>query len=625
MAVIEYTNAMNKLKSILIVFSIFMVGLLGFNGFSNAQDTQNFIINNFHADYYLSKDSKGVGVMNVTETITAQFPNYNQNHGILRALPLTYNSVDLKLKDVSVINQTTGSSSYSTSKQNGNLVLKIGDADTYVRNQQTYVIKYSMQNVITEYSTNQELFWNVNGTQWEQPMESVSVTLLLSKDISPQFNNQLRCFTGQQKSTNQACTIASQNNSATGETTISAKTTGSLSPQENLSIVVGFQPNTFTIDKNAALMAKLKLYAPVVLGLLVPVTFILLLVIEWLRKGRDPKGRGVIIPQYIPLKELDVLEADTLLHEYVTQKSISAQIIELAIKKYITISEVNKKGKKVLGLNIGGSKDYELKLDKPTTDLSESEKSVCKMIFGDNPITGDTKLTSELKDKAYTEVAKISKDVPKDLFARGYFSSNPSSAIGSYAKPSLILAIIWGAIGVLLMIVGILEWPAGVVPILITAGITMVITNIVASKIMPSKTIKGVDAKEYLMGLREYIKLAEADRLKYLQSPEGAEKYGDPNTNIAKVKLFEKLLPYAIIFGLEKQWANSFQDIYKQPPDWYQGNYNSFTTGALIGSLASFDGASAVSFSAPSSSGGGSGFSGGGSGGGGGGGGGGGW
>lgn len=625
MAVIEYTNAMNRFKSILIVFSIFLVGLLGFNGFSNAQDTQNFIINNFHADYYLSKDSKGVGVMNVTETITAQFPNYNQNHGILRALPLTYNSVDLKIKDVSVINQTTGSSSYSTSKQNGNLVLKIGDADTYVRNQQTYVIKYSMQNVITEYSTNQELFWNVNGTQWQQPMENVSATLLLSKDISPQFNNQLRCFTGQQNSTSQACTVTSQNNSATGETTISAQTTGSLSPQENLSIVAGFQPNTFTIDKNAVLLAKIKLIAPMVLGLLVPVTFILLLIIEWLRKGRDPKGRGVIIPQYIPLKELDVLEADTLLHEYVTQKSISAQIIELAIKKYITISEVNKKGKKVLGLNIGGSKDYELKLDKPTTDLSESEKSVCKMIFGDNPITGDTKLTSELKDKAYTEVAKISKDVPKDLFARGYFSSNPSSAIGSYAKPSLILAIIWGAIGVVLMIVGILEWPAGVVPILITAGITMVITNIVASKIMPSKTIKGVDAKEYLMGLREYIKLAEADRLKYLQSPEGAEKYGDPNTNIAKVKLFEKLLPYAIIFGLEKQWANSFQDIYKQPPDWYQGNYNSFTTGALIGSLASFDGASAVSFSAPSSSGGGSGFSGGGSGGGGGGGGGGGW
>jgi len=324
---------MNRFKSILIVFSIFLVGLLGFNGFSNAQDTQNFIINNFHADYYLSKDSKGVGVMNVTETITAQFPNYNQNQGILRALPLTYNSVDLKIKDVSVINQTTGSSSYSTSKQNGNLVLKIGDADTYVRNQQTYVIKYSMQNVITEYSTNQELFWNVNGTQWQQPMENVSATLLLSKDISPQFNNQLRCFTGQQNSTSQACTVTSQNNSATGETTISAQTTGSLSPQENLSIVAGFQPNTFTIDKNAVLLAKIKLIAPMVLGLLVPVTFILLLIIEWLRKGRDPKGRGVIIPQYIPLKELDVLEADTLLHEYVTQKSISALLLAKSIKR----------------------------------------------------------------------------------------------------------------------------------------------------------------------------------------------------------------------------------------------------------------------------------------------------
>ncbi|MBP7820860.1 DUF2207 domain-containing protein [Candidatus Saccharibacteria bacterium] len=617
---------MNRLKSVLIVFSIILFGLLGLNGFTNAQDTQNFIINNFHADYYLSKDNKGVGVMNVTETITAGFPNYNQNHGILRALPLTYNSVDLKLKDVSVINQTTGSNSYSSSKQNGNLVLKIGDADTYVRNQQTYVIKYSMLNVITNYQKFQELAWNVNGTQWQQPIEKVSANIYISKEITPSLNEKMYCYTGEFGSKEVNCTIIKEVNTKGDSAIISTSTTNTLSPGQNLSFAISFQPNTFTIDKNAALMAKLKLFAPVVLGILVPLSFIVLLIVEWFRKGRDPKGRGVIIPQYIPLKELDVLEADTLLHEYVTQKSISAQIIELAIKKYITISEVNKQGKKVLGLNIGGSKDYELKLDKPTNDLSESEKSVCKMIFGDNAIIGDTKLTSELKDKAYTEVAKISKDVPKDLFSRGFFASNPSSAIGSYAKPSLILAVIWGIIGVALMMAGIIEWPGGVIPVLIVAGITIVITNIIASKIMPSKTAKGVDAKEYLLGLQEYIKLAEADRLKYLQSPEGAEKYGDPNTNVAKVKLFEKLLPYAIIFGLEKQWANSFQDIYKQPPDWYQGNYNSFTTGALIGSLASFDSASSVSFSAPSSSGGGSGFGGGGSsGGGGGGGGGGGW
>jgi len=141
---------------------------------------------------------------------------------------------------------------------------------------------------------------------------------------------------------------------------------------------------------------------------------------------------------------------------------------------------------------------------------------------------------------------------------------------------------------------------------------------------MPAKSTLGTEAKEYLLGLKEYIKLAEADRLKYLQSPEGAKAYGDYSENTTKIKLFEKLLPYAIIFGLEKDWANSFKDIYSEPPDWYQGNWSTFNTAMLLGGVSGFADASSVSFAAPSSSGssgfGGGGFSGGGGGGGGGGG-----
>jgi uncharacterized membrane protein len=114
-----------------------------------------------------------------------------------------------------------------------------------------------------------------------------------------------------------------------------------------------------------------------------------------------------------------------------------------------------------------------------------------------------------------------------------------------------------------------------------------------------------------------------------LQSPEGAEKLPlaeqfDPKSPEAKVKLFEKLLPYAMLFGLEKDWAKQFDDIYTNPPGWYQGNWSAFNAGYLVGSLNDFNAASATSFASPSSSSG-SGFSGGAAGGGGGGGGGGGW
>jgi uncharacterized membrane protein len=91
------------------------------------------------------------------------------------------------------------------------------------------------------------------------------------------------------------------------------------------------------------------------------------------------------------------------------------------------------------------------------------------------------------------------------------------------------------------------------------------------------------------------------------------------------VELFEKLLPYAMVLGVEEAWAKQFENIYKTPPDWYQGNWSAFSAVYLTTSLNSgVQSAVNTAFSSPSSSSG-SGFSGGGSGGGGGGGGGGGW
>ena len=89
----------------------------------------------------------------------------------------------------------------------------------------------------------------------------------------------------------------------------------------------------------------------------------------------------------------------------------------------------------------------------------------------------------------------------------------------------------------------------------------------------------------------------------------GAERVMSGNK--AKIKLFEDLLPYAMLFGLEESWAKEFENIYKEPPNWYQGNRGTFNTVYLANSIGGFSSASASSFSPPSSSSS-SGFSGGG-------------
>ncbi|MEF3405570.1 DUF2207 family protein [Agromyces sp. CCNWLW203] len=84
--------------------------------------------------------------------------------------------------------------------------------------------------------------------------------------------------------------------------------------------------------------------------------------------------------------------------------------------------------------------------------------------------------------------------------------------------------------------------------------------------------------REHLAGLKQYLELAEADRLRALQSPSGAELRTGPELRttdaaaqapagtpppaaapeqadpVTRFHLHERLLPYAVIFGLEREW-----------------------------------------------------------------------
>ncbi len=137
-------------------------------------------------------------------------------------------------------------------------------------------------------------------------------------------------------------------------------------------------------------------------------------------------------------------------------------------------------------------------------------------------------------------------------------------------------------------------------------------------------TDKGAELRDHLEGLKEYIRLAEADRLRVLQSPQGAESTPVSTSDPREVlKLNEKLLPYSVLFGLEKEWAEELSKYYvEEPPDWYSGS-TAFNAAVFASSISSISSSASSSMSGSSSSSGGSGgggSSGGGGGGGGGGG-----
>jgi uncharacterized membrane protein YgcG len=333
------------------------------------------------------------------------------------------------------------------------------------------------------------------------------------------------------------------------------------------------------------------------IGILLPLPLGIYLFGFLRKKYRNEKL--TVIPYYEPEKDMDSLLSGTLIGGKFNGKYITAVLIELATMGYLKIREYEKK-------------KYEfVKREKDGNDLPKHLKALFDAIFAHGDVVPLKKLTN-----FYTTANKV--------YLEGYQYLKDEDIL---SNENIKMKSIFSAIGVIALFAGFaaagffisnsaIGWMIGIL-------LSAIVLLIFASTI-DIRSKKGNEKYYYLLGLKMYINTAEKKRIEFHNDP---EKYKE---------IFEKLLPYAMIFNLEKKWAKQFEDIYTQNPDWYEGNFTTFNAYYLANSLSTLN-SSVVKTSSPpsySSSGGyrsggwssgGSGFGGGSSGGGGGGSGGGGW
>ncbi|HUC89433.1 MAG TPA: DUF2207 domain-containing protein [Patescibacteria group bacterium] len=565
-------------------------------------DTNDFVINDFNADYTLNnKDPQGE--LRIIERIKVDFSD--NNHGILRAIPMTYKKHRLQMKINSIKSDSGAPTQYDTYSQNSNTVIKIGDPNRTVTGNQEYTIDYTLHNVISFYKDHNELYWDINGDQWQQQIDNVVLTLHLPQ-AAPLPPTKTLCYTGAFGDTTQQCSIFYDENAQS----VKAATTATLTPGTTLTIVTGFDKGYFQPSKWYETVNE---YTPQIVGFLVP---LLLLAVPsfvyWFRRGRDPRGKRTIVPEYDAPDDLKPIEVGTVIDFATDNKDITATIIDLAIRGYIQI--VEHQNKKIFG----NRPTYSLKLVRSSTvGLNEYEKELLQGIFEGGKLGNEVSL-EDLKFKLDKVAAKLRKDVKADLLELGYFQRHPITA--KIVVISLIILALWLASFIAVAV--IFDETAVLAAVVGTSlGAALACLLLYYSR---SRTIKGVATKERILGLQLYLKTAEADRIKMLQSPNA--RYAEHSKEPAMtVRLFEKLLPYAMVLGVEGQWAKQFKDIYRTPPDWYSGgNWTTFSVIYLTASLSEgMAGAINTAFSAPTNAAGsgiGGGFAGGGGGGGGGGG-----
>lgn len=557
-------------------------------------DVQNFHFSKMHTNYHLSRGSDGISKMQVEETLVAQFPTFNQNKGIERLIPYTnQDGANITLDDTSVIVTRNGRTEPIWETEKTKLYYKVATGtDDYILGEQTFGFKYVMNRVITDFSDHQELYWDVNGTGWNQRFDSVSATIYFDDASANAFSGETACYTGAYMSKEHACTVTA----APDGQSVTVTADRALGSGENLTFVLGFAAGAFVVPEVPTS------YTEFIIGIIALVATILLAattIIRCYRKVHTAKKQHErpIIAEYLPPKDISVYMARGMIQG--TSKSgnvLTAQIIDLAVRHNLKIVEEEKKG--LFGKT---NKVYFLEL-LSHNGLRSDEIELIKILFPDRKNRIEVK--SSIPASTTLALQSFDRTNEKRLKTDGYYNDGKGllpSRTGLLVFGLLVLVIaqiialvyadsnfakVFAEDMLMLMLIA-------TIALLSVAGI--VVGGIVA-KVTTKLTDKGWDMYYYLKGLELYIKIAETERLKFLQSVKGAERV-NVDDKAAIVKLYEKLLPYAILFGQEKSWASTIQiysDELGTSPDWVS------TAGAF--SLASFMSSSSGSFASSMSS-----------------------
>ncbi len=556
-----------------------------------------------------------------------------EGHGPYVTLPLRQEIAgdpdhyrSFSITDIRASSPSGAPAGVDTETDGGALAIKVGDEDVEVEGRQSYQLAYRITGVVNPgvgAAEEDEIFWNIIGSQWEVPLSDITVTL-----TGPAEVGRSACFVGKVGSTT-GCDQA-----AAGDRTATFRH-GTVEPGDGLTVLADWPAGTF-VDAAPVLVPRRNLGNTFTLDPLtgtaagaVALLGVAALLQQVRRRGRDqqyvgltpgltPTGaaagstsvrdrRTPVAVQFSPPAGARAGELGTLVGEVAHPRDVTATIVDLAVRGYLRIEELP--ADKSAGTK-AKTKARSWRLVK-LADVDDQLLFHERLIFVELFANGKEVELDKLGESFTGAMGKTQAKLYEAVTERGWFSANPHSvryrwyAIGTAlfvvgAVLALVLALTlgWGLIGVAVALVGLVA--------------------LLLARRMPARTADGTAVLAQALGFKTYLETAEADQLRF---EEGED-------------IFSRHLPYAIAFGVAEHWAAVFADLaargaWVPEPTWYVGApYGLFAAGGsgFSDSLGAFSQSATSSMTASTwGSGGGSGASGGFAGGGVGGGGGGGW
>lgn len=540
------------------------------------------IIHSFDSEIVVDEDSS----FTVTETIVYDFEQESR-HGIFRNIKdkhpqeasAWYKTRYIDLVLISVARD--GQSEPYTLEPYDGLSVKIGDPNSTITGLHTYQIVYRVEGGLAEYPDSVEVYWNVTGDEWPAIIERASAKIRTSAGV--RLLSEQYCYAGPQGSTERCDSIEIQ-------TSVVAFSEQMIYPGDGLTIA-----QSFVVPVSPLILERTDSTGLWIVGFVAWFVGLVAWIYRWRTVYRPSQ---TIIPQYEPLSEFKPMFTGILFDNRLDTRDITACIVYLAQQGFISIKQTTDKVVWLFDVT-----DYDVTLLRPLKEIeTEFQRQVLTLIFGPLTGVGVTKKLSDIK----SDRSKLRKNATTIQLLR-------STAIEELVKQGILERAIGRNIKILVGIIVFFLVPFALptslmpVPYLIAlifgVDLTVVIYLLTA---LQRRTRKGYEAYNYLKGFKDFLSVTETERYRFHNAPELSPQQ------------FMEYLPYAIAFGVEKEWSEVFKDIQIDQPDWYSSaSGTEFNATAFTSNIGAFSTAFASSSGSSGSSGGG--HSGGGGGGGGGG------
>ncbi len=510
-----------------------------------------------------------------------------EKHGIYRYIPTEYSRDFGHMK---IDNIRVEGYNYEHYTEDGNKVIQIGDGDIYVSGKQEYNIFYDMVIYEDRDETRDFFYLDVIPTGWETPMESASVSIKFPKKID---EKDLEIYADGYGGASNSVDAKWNYDKATRTLTIETE----YMPQRVGITVFCELPEGYWVGEAGYGWAKT---ATVALGIVLPVLIILL----WFLFGRDKK----IIPtvEFYPPEGMTPAEVGFVMDNAADKKDLLSLIFYFADKGYISIREVEKEG-------LFGKKSFVI---TKLREIDGNEKNFARTLFiglfrkgdsinindldeefGDNYLTAYEQLNGHYFKKKNRQMSLISgvlqvlgiilvlaAEVVLLVLAQWYSGLIISTLV---AVAGIIISIIMLFVNIVRadkvhtmskknkVIGGALIWIiqgaalamySYVIATMIEALWFMIVLCVLllgaclAVSQMRQRTKKSIELMGKLLGLKNFIEVAEVDRINMLVEE-------NPS-------YFYNILPYAYVMGLTDKWAKNFENINIEKPTWYVGTSN---------------------------------------------------